>query len=150
MSDGAALRAILDRQAVVDRVSAYGWALDDRDWNALAACFGEDGEADYGAQLGTHVGGAAVAALCRRVLESLDSTQHVITNHEVRLEGDRASARCHVVAQHTRAEAPGGANYTIGASYRVALTRTADGWLIRRLELHVRWQDGNPRVLGDA
>jgi SnoaL-like domain len=147
----AAVAAVLaDRQAVIDRVSAYGWALDDRDWQALAACFGPHGEADYGERLGTHVGGDAVAAFCRRLLDPLDSTQHVISNHQVTLGGERATLRCHVVAQHTRAAAAGGANYLIGASYHVDLVRAGESWQIRRLALQVRWQDGNPGVLGDA
>jgi hypothetical protein len=138
---------LADRQAVVDRLHAYGWALDDRDWPALAACFAADGEVDYGPGLGQHRGGEAVAALCAGVLTPLDSSQHVITNHQVAIAGDTADARCHVVAQHTRAAAPGGANFTIGGTYRAALVRTADGWLIRRFALEVRWRDGNPAVL---
>lgn len=136
-----------ERQAVVDRLHAYGWALDDRDWPALAACFAPDGEVDYGPELGVHRGGAAVAALCAGVLGPLDSSQHVITNHQVAIAGDTADARCHVVAQHVRAAATGGATFTIGGTYRASLVRTVDGWLIRRFALEMRWREGNPAVL---
>lgn len=136
-----------DRQAVVDRLHAYAWALDDRDWPALAACFVEDAEADYGPGLGVHRGGDAVVTLCRRVLDALDSSQHVLGSHQVTFAADRAEARCHVIAQHTRAAMPDGANYTIGGTYRATLVRTATGWRIRRFALEVRWTEGNPAVL---
>ena len=139
-----------DRSAIVERLYTYGWALDDRDWAALASCFTEDGEADYGAVLGVHRGGAAVAALCQRLLVPLDSSQHVITNPHVTLVGDVAEARCHIVAQHTRAAARGGANYTIGGTYRVTLVRANGGWRIRRFALDTRWVDGNPAVVEGA
>jgi len=135
--------------AVVARLDAYGWSLDDRDWAALAACFTEDGEADYG-DLGVHRGGEAVAALCRRVLAPLDASQHVIAGHQITVTGDVAETRCRVVAQHTRAAAVGGANYTIGGTYRATLARVEGAWRIRRLALEAVWRDGNPRVLEDA
>ena len=137
-----------DRQAVVDRLHAYAWALDDRDWPALAACFTADADADYGPTLGVFRGGDAVAALCRRVLDPLDSSQHVLGSQQVALAADRAEARCHVIAQHTRATQPGGANYTIGGTYRASLVRTDTGWRIARFALEVRWTEGNPAVLG--
>jgi 3-phenylpropionate/cinnamic acid dioxygenase small subunit len=139
-----------DRQAIVDRLHAYGWALDDRDWAALGACFTADSEVDYGPALGVHRGGEAVAALCAAVLAPLDSSQHLITNHQIAVAGDTADARCHVVAQHTRAAGHGGANYTIGGTYRVALVRAPGGWLIRRFTLEMRWREGNPAVLERA
>jgi ketosteroid isomerase-like protein len=139
-----------DRSAIVERLHTYGWALDDQDWAALASCFTEDAEVDYGAAIGVYRGGAAVAALCQRVLVPLDSSQHVITNHQVTVTGDAAEARCHVVAQHTRAAAGGGANYTIGGTYRVVLVRANGGWRIRRFALEMRWHDGNPAVLEGA
>jgi 3-phenylpropionate/cinnamic acid dioxygenase small subunit len=139
-----------DRQAIVDRLHAYGWALDDRDWAAVAGCFAADGEADYGPELGVHRGGEAVAALCATALAPLDSSQHLITNHQIAIAGDTADVRCHVVAQHTRAAGRGGANYTIGGTYRAALVRTGGGWLIRRFALEIRWREGNLAVLERA
>jgi hypothetical protein len=92
-------------------------------------------------------GGDAVVTLCRRVLETLDSSQHVLGNHQVALAADRAEARCHVIAQHTRAATPGGANYTIGGTYRATLARTEAGWRIHRFALEIRWTEGNPAVI---
>ena len=135
-----------DRSAIVERLHTYGWALDDRDWAALQSCFTEDAEVDYG-PIGVHRGGAAVAVVCQRILVPLDSSQHVITNHQITFAGDVADARCHVVAQHTRAAASGGANYTIGGTYRVTLVRANGGWCICRLALDMRWHEGNPAVV---
>jgi ketosteroid isomerase-like protein len=138
------------RRAVVERLHAYAWALDDRDWRALAACFTDDAIADYGASIGIFHGADAIVELCRRVLAPLDASQHVLANHQVTMAGDGAEARCHVVAQHTRAAAAGGANYTLGGTYRATLAHIGDAWRIHRFALDVRWGEGNPAVLERA
>ena len=139
---------LVERQAIVDLLNRYGWTLDDRDWDGLADCFTPDAVADYGPGLGKQDGPAAIVALCRGVLERLDSTQHVITNHEVTITGDRAKTRCYLVAQHTKAGVDGGANFTLGGCYLDDVVRTPAGWRIARREMRVLWQEGNQAVLG--
>jgi len=135
-----------DELEIRQLLARYANALDDRDWKRLASCFTPDATGDYGriAQLADY---AAIEALCRRSLEPLDASQHLVGSVEVELSGDTARSRCALQAQHTRRGCEGGDHYTIGGTYRDELVRTSDGWRIRHRQLQVSWQDGNPRVV---
>jgi ketosteroid isomerase-like protein len=142
------LENLLDRMEITDLLNRYATALDDRDWTRLATCFTPDAVGLYGPVLGRRDGFAAIEQLCRGALEPLDSSHHMITNHEIEIDGDTARARCYLQAQHTKRGTPGGDNFVIAGAYIDELVRTADGWRIRQRELRVIWQEGNPRVLG--
>jgi 3-phenylpropionate/cinnamic acid dioxygenase small subunit len=135
-----------DRIEIAEVLARYANALDDRDWSRLASCFTPDATADYGGA-GACSGFTAIETLCRRALEPLDASQHLVGSIEVEVAGDEARARCALQAQHTRRGCEGGDHFTIGGSYRDCLVRTKDGWRIRHRELRVGWQDGNPRVM---
>lgn len=135
-----------DRAEIAELLGRYANALDDRDWKRLASCFTENANGDYGG-IGSYEGFAAIEALCRRTLEPLDASQHLVGSIEIEVSGDDARARCAFQAQHTRRGCEGGDNYTLGGTYRDQLVRTPHGWRIRHRELRVSWQQGNPRVL---
>lgn len=142
------LEHLLDLQEIIDLLHRYACALDEKDWPLLATCFTADAVALYGEALGRQEGFAAIENVCRAALGHLDSSQHMISNPEIQVEGDTATARCYVHAQHTKAGTPGGDNVTIGGTYLDELVRTADGWRIRHRELRFLWQEGNQAVLG--
>jgi 3-phenylpropionate/cinnamic acid dioxygenase small subunit len=138
---------LFERQAISDVMLRYGRALDDRDWAKLKTCFTPDAKAIYG-ELGFQDGNDAIIQTCRGALEPLDSSQHIITNHEIEIDGNAAHARSYLHAQHTKNGTPGGDNFTIGGTYIDDLVKTPDGWKIRQKELVFVWQDGNPAVIG--
>ena len=144
------LEFLLDHHEICRLLDRYGLALDDRDWPRFASCFLPDAVAFYGPVLGRQDGYAAIEKTCRSALERLDSSQHMISNHEVVLDGDTARARCYLQAQHTKAGTPGGDNFLIGGRYIDEIARTPEGWRVRRRELQILWQEGNPDVLGAA
>jgi len=141
------LKLLIDRQEICDLLNRYCSSLDDRDWARLATCFTPDAIGLYGEEAGRKDGYPAIEQLCRTALEPLDSSQHLTGNHEIVISGDKAYARCYLQAQHTRAGTPGGDNLTLGGTYRDEIVRTPEGWRIRRRELHILWQAGNPDVL---
>jgi hypothetical protein len=98
--------------------------------------------------LGNKDGYPAIEEVCRLSLEPLDSSQHMISNHQVDIEGDVAHTRCYLHAQHTKAGTPGGDNLTLGGFYTDEIVRTPDGWRIRKRALRILWQEGNPKVMG--
>jgi ketosteroid isomerase-like protein len=141
------LEYLLDRAEIIDVLNRYATALDGRDWKRLATCFTPDAVALYGPVLGRHEGFAAIEELCRGALEPLDSSHHMITNHEIQIDGDQARTHCYLHAQHTKAGTEGGDNFVIGGAYIDELVRTSQGWRIQQRELQLIWQEGNPRVL---
>ena len=138
---------LLDKQEIQELVTAYGSALDDRDWKRLEGCFVTDGSARYGTAAGFQQGFPAIEALCRGILERLDVSHHLISNLAVDLRGDTARSRCLFQAQHVRHGAEGGDLYLMGGEYHDELTRTEAGWRLQQREIRLVWQDGNPAVL---
>lgn len=135
----------LDRQAIIDVTIAYTWALDTKSFEDLRTVFLPNATA----QLPTDLTGAdAIIARIRGALESLDDSQHLIGNHQVRLDGDRATCRCYLQAQHVRKGTEGGDNFIIGGRYEDNFVRTPDGWRITHRHLVMMWSEGNPKVVG--
>ena len=133
-----------DRQAVADVTIAYCWALDTRDWTALEQVFLVDATARLGPEC---VGLDAIKERVSTALTPLDHSQHCVSNHQVHVDGDVATSRCYLVAQHTMLDAEGGANFTVAGRYEDSMERTSDGWRIRRRELTMTWTEGNPKVM---
>jgi hypothetical protein len=141
VSDG--LQHLLDRQAIVDLTIAYTYALDTKNWDDLDGVFVPEATAFLTEEL---VGRDAIKARVRRALEGLDVSQHLIGNHEIRIDGDRASGRCYLQAQHVRDAAPGPPNFIVAGRYDDDYVRTPDGWRIERRVLTIMWTEGNPAV----
>ena len=137
---------IVDRQAIVDVCVSYALALDSRDWVRLRACFTEDAVADYSG-LGINEGYQAIERTCRAALEPLTASQHLLGNHLVIVDGDRARSTCYFQAQHVREGLPDGTHHIVAGRYDDRFVRTAVGWRISHRTLSVMWTSGNPAVL---
>jgi 3-phenylpropionate/cinnamic acid dioxygenase small subunit len=138
------LATVLDRLAVQDVLFRYATALDTKDWALLRTCFTPDVVGVYDAH-GEQQGYERIEAMCRRALEPLAATQHLIGNVEVAVSGDTATSTCYLQAMHVR-ERPGGDNFIVAGQYRDELVRTPDGWRIVRRALRRIWTQGD---LGD-
>lgn len=141
----SALQEHLDRQAVKDVTIAYCWALDRHEFDRLSEVFLPDATARLGDEECDGID--AIIARVTRALGPLDDSQHIISNHEVAIDGDTATSRCYLHAQHVRRTADGGPNFVVAGRYEDRLERTPAGWRIRRRVLTTMWTDGNPRVV---
>jgi hypothetical protein len=135
---------LADRQAIVDLTIAYSYALDDRRFDDLDDVFVADATAELGWPL---QGRQAIKDRVRDALVPLDASQHLVATHRVQLDGDQATGRCYLQAQHVRAGAAGGSQFMVGGCYEDRYVRTPDGWRIAHRALVVLWTDGNPAVL---
>jgi len=132
-----------DRQAIIDVTVAYCWALDGHDWDALDDVFVPDATAE----LGRHLEGlGAIKARVREALEPLDASQHIVATHQVCVDGDVATSRCYLQAQHVA----GGATFLLGGRYEDRLVRTGQGWRIAHRDLITIWTTGDPSILRRA
>lgn len=138
------------RQEVIDVLTRYATALDTRDWALLATCFTVDAVADYRGFGGRRDGYAAIEGGVRSALDGLDSSQHIITNHVVEIDGDRARATSYLHAQHYRKGTDGGDTFTVGATYRDVLVHGQEGWRIAERRLDPSWIAGNRGVFAAA
>lgn len=137
------VRALADRAAITDVLHRYCWALDTRTWELLDDVFTIDARAFLIEDL---TGRDAIKRRIERALEGMDRTQHLVANIQIDLDGDKASCRSYVQAQHVREAAHGGPNYLIGGRYEDRMVRTLSGWRIDFRSLQPLWSDGNPNV----
>jgi hypothetical protein len=71
-----------------------------------------------------------------------------VSNHQVSVDGDRASAFSYVVARLIRYMPEGGGTFlNSGGWYDDTLVRTPGGWRIKKRICRSSWFEGNPRVL---
>ena len=140
-----AVQGLLDERDIVQTALRYCRALDTKNWALLDDVFVADATAELGSpeQL---VGIEAIRGRVRTALERLDDSQHLVGNHEVALDGDTATHRCYLQAQHIRQAAIGGPNYIVAGRYEDRFVRTDAGWRITHRTLVVMWTDGNVAV----
>lgn len=144
--DGAELAALVrtlaDRRAIEDGIICYGHAIDSRDYARLHECMKPDVRVKYGAA-DWLTGADEAGRYCARALDPLDLSQHRFSSIEVKLDGDRASSKTYLAAEHVK----DGERYTVGGHYLDQWERTAKGWRIAERQLVTTWAEGNPAVL---
>lgn len=133
-----------DVAEVVAVTHAYCWALDTHSWDELDEVFIPDATADLG---GDYVGLDAIKERVSSVLLRLRASQHMVSTHQVVVDGDRARCRCYLHAQHVRDLDGVEAQLVVGGRYDDELVRTPAGWRIARRSLAVIWTHGDPSVL---
>jgi hypothetical protein len=152
------LRAIVDRQAVIDTVVSYATGIDLRDWELYRRIFTDPCWFDFSSwsrRPPAEMTAADWVHAVRSVNGNFDATQHLSTNHVVTFtDVDRATCRSYMQAQHffepeTMAALgrPDDVNVcTLGGYYTNQLVRVGDGWKIARCQLTVTWQTGNADI----
>lgn len=139
-------QAIADRLAITELLHRYAFAIDDADFESLAAVFTPDAVMEFPGW-GVREGRPAIVELISGVVAELDRTQHFLTNATVTsLDGDRATARSYVWAQHALDGTPGGDHFVLGGEYQDELVRLDGSWRVHRRRLRRIWTDGNPAV----
>jgi hypothetical protein len=87
----AELRALLDRQAIADKLAAYCRAVDRLDIALGHTVFHADAHADYGRTLYQGDGRGVIDFICKSHLDTLNHS-HQICNASVSLDGDSAGS----------------------------------------------------------
>ncbi len=139
------LQTHLDEREIHQVATRYCRALDTKDWALLDDVFAPDATADLSSGR-ILVGIDAIRDRIRNALHELDDSQHLVGNHEIVVDGDTATHRCYLQAQHVRKAAAGGPNYIVAGRYEDELARTELGWRITHRTLTVMWTDGNVAV----
>lgn len=124
---------IADRIAIDELLTRYATAVDRKDWPLWESCFTEDARIDYRAFGGIAGGVAEVRRWLEETLARFSMTQHLVTNREVRIDGDRASCRSAFYNPMALQPEPGrpAALFFCGGYYHDRLERTSAGWRIR-------------------
>ena len=116
------------RQAIIDLTLEYCRIVDGGDFDELRTVFTPDATAALGGS-----GQAGIDEICDRLAQALDRFvrwEHHVDEHEVSIDGDRATARCSVRAVHFFPAGATPPTYVVVGTYEDRLVRTADGWRI--------------------
>lgn len=125
------LAEIADRFEIQDLLTRYCHAIDTRAWDDLDTVFTPDATIDYTAAGGVRGAFPEVKAWLAEVLPRFAMTQHLVTNHDIRVDGDRATSRVYVHNPMGSRNAEGTLDvFFFGGWYNDQLIRTPAGWRI--------------------
>ena len=139
-----------DREEIIQLINLYGLAMDSQRWDLFDQLFTEYVDADYGS--GSHwTSLGQFKADFGAFHAAFDATQHMMTNHIVRISGEVAYAMTYGSWRLVRysagdGAAEGGPLWDGSGWYDDGLVKTHAGWRIRKRVCRVIWATGNPKV----
>jgi hypothetical protein len=139
-------RRVADVLAIKGLLSRYTVACDTKDWDLLDSCFLPDAPVAYESLQAFPDGYAGLRRSTIRTLGLLRSTQHLLGNLHVSLDGDRASAISYVQATHV---GPDGRAWVTGGRYDDELVRTESGWRIAARTFRRQWRSDPDGLAAD-
>lgn len=120
-----------DILAIQQLLADYVYALDAKDYGALDRVFVPEAQVDYSAMGGEKGSWSQIKPWLAAALSSFPITQHVIGLPQIRLDGDRATAKTMLINPMTlRREGRSDCLFFCGCTYADELVRTSDGWRI--------------------
>jgi hypothetical protein len=131
---------------IIGLANRYALAVDARRWALFDQVFSHDAVADFGGPA-RFEGLAALKRDFAAIHAPFQATQHVVTNHQVLVDGDRANCVSYVHGRFVREVPGGGPMFESGGWYDDELERGFAGWRIARRTCRTVWTAGNPAVL---
>lgn len=127
------LQELSDRLEIEDLQAAYSHAIDTRDWDGLDRVFTPDAWIDYTAFGGSAGGLAETKAFLAKAMPMFGGFQHMVATSQVKLSGNRASAKT-ICWNPMLLRRAGGEEHVFfcGLWYHDEYLRTLDGWRITR------------------
>ena len=86
-----------EREEIVAVLVRYARAIDTKDWELLHTCFTADAACDYG-PLGSWPGADDLVVFMEEAHAGMGPTQHLLSNFQIEVDGDRASSLTYVHA----------------------------------------------------
>lgn len=132
------LQWLMDRAEITELFHTFARAIDEKNQAAYADTFAEDGAVTL--PFGVFRGREQIRAM--RGPPRHWGTHHIQGNHQISVDGDRATARAYVIACHVFEKAVLADNARAGGWYDAVLSRTADGWRFKDVALTIVWNTG--------
>ena len=138
----------IEREKIVELICRFGVAIDQRNWNKFRALFANSVEFDYSSigDVSSVLNPDEIVENARGIFEGFEATQHVITNHQIEVEGDTANCLAYIRAMHILPNDKGEPWFEIGGYYSGKLVRVESDWKIKCWRFSVYWSRGNDRL----
>ena len=138
------LEALSDRAEIQDLLVREASAMDLRDWDRWEGCFAPDAWIDYSENDGATGHPEEVRRWLATVLGRFLAYQHLSSNAEITLEGDRAQARTMQYIAVRMADGDGDRVVFSGIWFRDELARTTVGWRNESRHEELAWRHNFP------
>jgi hypothetical protein len=148
---------LTDREAAIDALHRFVWALDEGDDALSASSLTTDAVMSLhfthnGAKPREIEGRETIVELLMSAVGRPLDTTHMATNVRCEVDGDKAELQAQILAQHFRGgEGVGpdfGDYYMFGNIYKCSIERADEGlWKISRVTIKAMWTQGNPEVM---
>ena len=138
-----------DRIAIINVVNSVGTLADLRKWSQLQQLFTERVTVDYTSLFPGEVQNISSEQLMTQwqsTLPGFDATQHMITNHQITVNGNRATVVAYVRATHKL----GDAMWVVGGYYVDELVRTDNGWKLQAIQYNALYEEGDRSLVEQA
>jgi hypothetical protein len=139
-----------DYEEITRRRYEYAFGIDTRDFALLRSIFTDQitmDFADYSGQPQATLSADEWVAGVKILFTGLDSTQHVMSNPLVEVEGDRATCRMYMKAEHFFQNDQGGYDFALGGYYIDRLHKIGGRWQINAVTLKLFWNRGNRHIM---
>lgn len=142
-----------DRTTVIQTVYDYAKGIDTRDWELFRSIFMDEVAMDF--QSWDSIAPYIISAdklieNVRVYFAGLDATQHIMTNPQVQVNGDRARCVVYMQAEHFLDDQSPSRRFVIGGYYTNELVQTPAGWRLCSVQLTVLWASGDRSFMEDA
>jgi hypothetical protein len=134
-----------DEAAIIAAVNAVGSLADARKWPDLRAVFADNVDVDYTSLVGgqpSRVKADELIAGWEKGLGAFAKTEHVVSGHQVTVNGDTADCRARFIATHTRGTPDSTDRWTCGGRYRYTLTKVNGQWKVSGTVMTLEWEQG--------
>jgi ketosteroid isomerase-like protein len=142
-ADASDLRALLEKQSIVELVNAYCRAVDRRDFALLERLYTEDGIDDHA---GLYVGPVrGFVEWLEQALDGVDATTHHVHNVTIALDGARAEGEVYLTAYNRLKNDDGSFDdFVQGLRYLDHYRRDERGWRFARRSVVCDWARQRP------
>lgn len=137
---------LVDRAAISELLCSFARALDTRDYAVYVDNYADGGVLELPDPVQP---GATIVLRKEQMLAAVPkslgryrATHHISANHQIRVDGDRASSVSYLQAVHVR-EVPTD-HWSAGGWYECDYVRTGAGWKFMRVKLSAVWMSGTP------
>ena len=143
-----AVRYLMDRAEIMDVEYRWSSYQDHHDWDGLGGIFTDDVELHF--PTGVHTGPDAVVTALKELLTRQPGLRHrhVVWNHHLSIDGDRAHVYSVGAVFVSLSDAGGAARSGIAVGpYDRDFRRTSEGWKMCRVTAGAEWADDNGGAL---
>jgi hypothetical protein len=135
-----------DKDQIIAAVNGIAMAADKHDWETCKHYFTDIPFIDYSSLSGQAGAAIKVDELVtgwQEFLPKFRLTQHFITNHQISINGDKATCFSYVHAIHYLPYSRGGDLWSVYGTYNHELVKIQNDWKVSSMTFNLLYQEGN-------